>query len=94
MPSTSQKDTTFTKLFVGGLPYSTTSDGLRAFFIQFGEIDEAVVINDRETGKSKGYGFVTMSDEAGAQAACKDPNPIIEGRKANVSLAYIGAKPR
>lgn len=37
---------------------------------------------------------VTMSDRAAAERACKDPNPIIDGRKANVNLAYLGAKPR
>jgi hypothetical protein len=55
----SQKDTTFTKIFVGGLPYHTTDDTLRKFFERFGEIDEAVVITDRATGKSRGYGFVS-----------------------------------
>nr|XP_032825356.1 RNA-binding protein 24-B-like [Petromyzon marinus] len=89
-----QKDTTFTKIFVGGLPYHTTDASLRAFFEAFGEIDEAVVITDRQSGKSRGYGFVTMADRASAERACKDPNPIIDGRKANVNLAYIGAKPR
>jgi hypothetical protein len=89
-----QKDTTFTKIFVGGLPYHTTDQTLRNFFEPFGEILEAVVITDRQTGKSRGYGFVTMMDEAAAQRACKDPNPIIDGRKANVNLAYLGAKPR
>jgi len=90
----SQKDTTFTKIFVGGLPYHTTDQSLREFFEQFGDIEEAVVITDRQTGKSRGYGFVTMSDRAAAERACKDPNPIIDGRKANVNLAYLGAKPR
>lgn len=90
----SQKDTTFTKIFVGGLPYHTTDQSLREFFEQFGEIEEAVVITDRQTGKSRGYGFVTMADRAAAERACKDPNPIIDGRKANVNLAYLGAKPR
>ena len=56
-----QKDNTFTKLFVGGLPYHTTDDTLRAYFLQFGDIEEAVVIHDRMTGKSKGYGFVSAS---------------------------------
>jgi hypothetical protein len=88
------KDTTFTKIFVGGLPYHTTDQSLREFFEQFGGIDEAVVITDRNTGKSKGYGFVTMSDKLAAERACEDPNPIIDGRKANVNLAYLGAKPR
>ncbi|XP_016106826.1 RNA-binding protein 38-like [Sinocyclocheilus grahami] len=53
-----QKDTTFTKIFVGGLPYHTTDASLRTHFQTFGDIDEAVVIADRQTGKSRGYGFV------------------------------------
>jgi RNA recognition motif-containing protein len=52
------KDTTFTKIFVGGLPYHTTDESLGQFFKKFGNIEEAVVINDRQTGKSRGYGFV------------------------------------
>ena len=88
------KDTTFTKIFVGGLPYHTTNETLEDFFKQFGDIEEAVVINDRQTGKSKGYGFVTMADRAAAERACEEPNPVIDGRKANVNLAYLGAKPR
>lgn len=59
------KDTTWTKLFVGGLPYDTNDKQLREFFEEFGEIEEAVVIIDRQTEKSKGYGFVSnpcMSD--------------------------------
>ncbi|KAM6339401.1 RNA-binding protein 38 isoform 2-T2 [Alca torda] len=91
---TVQKDTTFTKIFVGGLPYHTTDSSLRKYFEVFGDIEEAVVITDRQTGKSRGYGFVTMADRAAAERACKDPNPIIDGRKANVNLAYLGAKPR
>ncbi|KAG8447107.1 hypothetical protein GDO86_014530 [Hymenochirus boettgeri] len=54
---TVQKDTTFTKIFVGGLPYHTTDSSLRKYFEVFGDIDEAVVITDRQTGKSRGYGF-------------------------------------
>lgn len=56
-----QKDTTFTKIFVGGLPYHTTDKSLRQFFESFGDIEEAVVITDRQTGKSRGYGFVSGS---------------------------------
>ncbi|XP_054640415.1 splicing factor U2AF 65 kDa subunit-like isoform X2 [Dunckerocampus dactyliophorus] len=89
-----QKDTTFTKIFVGGLPYHTSDASLRKYFEAFGDIDEAVVITDRQTGKSRGYGFVTMTERGAAERACKDPNPIIDGRKANVNLAYLGAKPR
>lgn len=91
---TNLKDTTYTKIFVGGLPYHTTDESLRHYFENFGDIDEAVVITDRQTGKSRGYGFVTMCDRQAAERACYEPNPIIDGRKANVNLAYLGAKPR
>jgi len=91
---TGSRDTTFTKIFVGGLPYHTTDKTLNDYFKQFGEIEEAVVITDRQTQKSRGYGFVTMKERSDAEKACKDPNPIIDGRKANVNLAYLGAKPR
>jgi hypothetical protein len=91
---TGSRDTTYTKIFVGGLPYHTSDQTLHDYFKQFGEIEEAVVITDRQTQKSRGYGFVTMKDKPDAEKACKDPNPIIDGRKANVNLAYLGAKPR
>ena len=55
-----QKDTTWTKLFVGGLPYHTTDKSLREHFEVYGDIEEAVVITDRQTGKSRGYGFVSL----------------------------------
>ena len=55
-----QKDTTFTKIFVGGLPYHTTDESLRMYFAVYGDIEEAVVITDRQTGKSRGYGFVSF----------------------------------
>ena len=59
-PGVTNRDTTFTKLFVGGLPYHPTDDTLKAHFDQYGEIEEAVVITDRVTNKSKGYGFVSF----------------------------------
>lgn len=52
-------DTTFTKVFVGGLAWETQSETLRRHFEQYGEILEAVVIADKNTGRSKGYGFVS-----------------------------------
>lgn len=55
------RDTKYTKLFVGGIPYESDDDALRSFFTQFGEIDEAVVIRDRVTKRSKGYGFVSIA---------------------------------
>lgn len=51
-----------TKIFVGGLKYSSKDDVLKEYFSQFGEIEEAVVIYDRESGLSKGYGFVSVND--------------------------------
>jgi RNA recognition motif-containing protein len=89
-----QKDTRYTKLFVGGLPYHTTNEKLREYFVQFGDIEEAVVIHCKATGKSKGYGFVTMVEKEAADKAIEDPNPYIDGRRANVNLAYLGAKPK
>lgn len=64
---TTQKDTTYTKIFVGGLPYHTTDSSLRKYFEVFGDIEEAVVITDRQTGKSRGYGFVSAGRGAGGR---------------------------
>ena len=52
-------DTTYTKIFVGGLAWETRRETMRRYFEQFGEILEAVVITDKNTGRSKGYGFVS-----------------------------------
>ena len=57
------------KLFVGSLAWATDSAGLRAAFERFGEIEEAQVISDRETGRSRGFGFVEMESDEGMQAA-------------------------
>eukprot|EP00850_Spirogloea_muscicola_P003470 SM000014S00258 [mRNA] locus=s14:334834:337046:+ [translate_table: standard] len=87
-------DTTFTKVFVGGLAWETQRDTMRTYFEQFGEILEAVVITDRVTGRSKGYGFVTFKDPEAARRACMDPTPVIDGRRANCNLASLGQKHR
>lgn len=68
-PFTGSKDTTYTKIFVGGLPYHTTDQTLHDYFKVFGEIEEAVVITDRQTQKSRGYGFVTMKERPDAEKA-------------------------
>ena len=52
-------DTTYTKVFVGGLAWETQKETMKKYFEQFGEILEAVVITDKTTGRSKGYGFVS-----------------------------------
>ncbi len=58
-------------IFVAKLNYSTSSEALREAFEQFGEVVSANVITDRETGRSKGYGFVEMSDDTDGAAAIK-----------------------
>ncbi|XVF12755.1 hypothetical protein REPUB_Repub08aG0146800 [Reevesia pubescens] len=85
-------DTTYTKIFVGGLAWETKRDTLKLYFKQFGEILEAVVINDRSTGRSKGYGFVTFKDADSATRACYNPFPVIDGRRANCNIASLGAQ--
>ncbi|MFA7309985.1 MAG: RNA-binding protein [Candidatus Paceibacterota bacterium] len=57
------------KLYVGGLPYSTTEDELREAFSQAGSVDSASIIMDRMSGRSKGFGFVEMTSEEEAQKA-------------------------
>ena len=57
------------RLYVGGLPYQTTEQDLIDLFSQNGEVASAVVITDRDTGRSKGFGFVEMNDENEARAA-------------------------
>ena len=57
------------KLFVGSLAWATDSDGLRAAFEKFGEITDAVVILERDTGRSRGFGFVTFAEDSAAQDA-------------------------
>lgn len=58
-----------TKLYVGNLPYSVTDDDLRNLFSQAGTVTSADVIKDRETGRSKGFGFVEMSSQSEAEKA-------------------------
>ena len=58
-----------TKLFVGGLSYSTTSESLREYFAQCGTVESATVITDRATGQSRGFGFVEMATDEEAQRA-------------------------
>jgi len=57
------------KLYVGNLPYNTTEDVIRNLFSQYGSIDSVAVITDRETGRSKGFGFVEFGNDAEARSA-------------------------
>ena len=62
------------RLYVGGLPYQTTEQDLIDLFEQAGQVTEASVITDRNTGRSKGFGFVEMSDEQAARSAIERLN--------------------
>jgi len=76
------------KLYVGGIPYSTTEAELRDSFAQAGEVVSSAIIIDRMTGRSKGFGFVEMADDAGAQAAIDLWNgKDFQGRKLTVNEA-------
>ena len=76
------------KLYVGGIPYSTTGDALKAAFSQAGAVESAVIIMDKMTGRSKGFGFVEMADDAGAQKAIEMWNgKDFEGRNLTVNEA-------
>ncbi|KAL0437879.1 UNVERIFIED_CONTAM: putative RNA-binding protein ARP1, partial [Sesamum latifolium] len=83
---------TYTKVFVGGLAWETQKDTMKKYFEQFGEILEAVVITDKTTGRSKGYGFVTFREPDAAMRACVDATPVIDGRRANCNLASLGVQ--
>ena len=70
------------------MPFSITQDGLKEMFAVYGDITEVTVITDRRTGKSKGFGFVTLSDDAAAEAAIAQMNgKDLEGRAITVSEA-------
>ena len=62
------------KLYVGGLPYSTTDSELKDAFAKCGAVDSAVIIMDKMSGRSKGFGFVEMSNDADAQKAIETWN--------------------
>lgn len=85
-------DTTLTKVFVGGLAWETPKEAMREHFEKYGEILEAVIITEKITGRSKGYGFVTFKEAEAAKKACEDATPIINGRRANCNLASLGAR--
>lgn len=76
------------KLYVGGLPYSMGDDELSDAFKEHGTVVSATVIKDRDTGQSKGFGFVEMSTDEEAQAAIKAlDNQELSGRRIRVNEA-------
>lgn len=75
------------KVFVGSLAWATTDESLSDFFAQCGEVVEAKVITDRDTGRSRGFGFVTFTDEDGARKATELDGESLEGRNIHVDFA-------
>ncbi|MFM9908708.1 MAG: RNA recognition motif domain-containing protein [Chitinophagaceae bacterium] len=75
-------------MYVSNLSFHTTEEDLKSLFAQFGSVSSAKVIIDRETGKSRGFGFVEMDQDAEAKAAISGlNNKEIEGRAMSVSVA-------
>ena len=75
------------KLYVGNLPWSIDDDSLRELFAAHGAVESAVVVSDRETGRSRGFGFVEM-DQASGQAAMQDLNgKTVDSRELRVNEA-------
>lgn len=76
------------KIYVGNLSYSTTEETLRNQFSQFGEVESVSIIMDKMTGRSKGFGFVEMTDDAAASSAISTLNQKeIDGRRVRVNEA-------
>ncbi len=76
------------KIYVGNLSYDTDEAQLEAFFSQYGDIKEAKLIMDRETGRSKGFAFITFGSDQEAQAAISAANQTeLQGRTIKVNMA-------
>jgi RNA recognition motif-containing protein len=76
------------KLYVGNLSFNTSSDALRDAFAQFGEVTDVHLVADRETGRPRGFGFVTMGTSAATQAAIASMNgSTLDGRQLRVNEA-------
>jgi heterogeneous nuclear ribonucleoprotein A1/A3 len=76
------------KLFVGGLSWNTDDESLRAAFAQHGSVTDAKVVLDRDTGRSRGFGFVTFADPSSAQAAITAlDGATLDGRSIRVNVA-------
>lgn len=78
------------KIYVGNLPFSATSESLSEVFGQFGKVDSSKIITDRDTGRSKGFGFVEMSDSSEADSAIEKLNGSDMGGR---SLTVNEARP-
>jgi RNA recognition motif-containing protein len=78
-------------IYVSNLSFNVQDEDLKEFFTPYGEVTSAKVINDRETGRSRGFGFVEMSDDAGAKKAIAELNDAtVDGR----TIKVMEAKPK
>ena len=76
------------KLYVGNMSFDTTEDSLQQLFSNYGEVQEVAVITDRETGRSRGFGFITFEEDSAASTAILEMNGTeMDGRKINVNEA-------
>jgi RNA recognition motif-containing protein len=92
-PQGREKEIMAKKLYVGNLSYKTSEDNLKNYFAEFGTVESVKIISDRDSGSSKGFGFVEMSSDAEAQAAISGSNgQELDGRKLKVNEAMD--KPR
>jgi cold-inducible RNA-binding protein len=76
------------KLYIGNLSWETTTEDLKSHFEQFGAVSDAIVITDRQSGRSRGFGFVTMDNDDEANKALEECNGIeLDGRAIKCSEA-------
>ncbi|XP_018022219.1 RNA-binding protein Musashi homolog Rbp6, partial [Hyalella azteca] len=76
------------KMFIGGLSWQTTAEGLREYFCKFGDINEVMVMKDPTTRRSRGFGFVTFSDPSGVDKVLTLPTHELDGKKIDPKLAF------
>lgn len=76
------------KLFIGGISWDTDEERLKEYFGSYGEIQEAVIMKDRATGRARGFGFIVFADPAVADRVIKEKHNI-DGRMVSLSIKYM-----
>mmetsp|Transcript_27455 Transcript_27455/g.35437 ORF Transcript_27455/g.35437 Transcript_27455/m.35437 type:complete len:344 (+) Transcript_27455:147-1178(+) len=92
--NTAQQDPTHRKLFLRGVPWECTKELVQAAFQVFGEVEETNVVMDKQTGKTKGYGFVTYRTMESAYKALDQGSILLQGRQVFVNLAAVRTNPQ
>jgi RNA recognition motif-containing protein len=87
IPTTDDDHVSYTKVFIGGLHYETRETDIRNYFDKFGTISSAEVMFNRETHKSRGFGFVVFDTDVSARAVCSQAEHVVNGKKVEVKLA-------